>query len=107
MLICDCKKDEIITITDIDGNVYNTVTIGTQVWTNENLKTLSLNDGTTLSLFSYDTAWYNLITPGNCLYNNEPRNKKTTAFCAIGILLIQADFVPSGGMFLPTKNEQL
>ncbi len=33
------------TITDIDGNTYNTITLGTQIWTKENLKTTRFSNG--------------------------------------------------------------
>ena len=33
------------TVTDIDGNIYNTITLGTQIWTKENLKTTRFSNG--------------------------------------------------------------
>jgi len=54
-----------VTVTDIDGNIYSTVRIGNQLWTVENLKTKTLNDGTPLLYFSKD----NYESPNYCIYN--------------------------------------
>jgi uncharacterized protein (TIGR02145 family) len=42
------------TVTDIDGNIYKTVTIGSQVWLTENLRTTRAKDGTKLTYFYYN-----------------------------------------------------
>jgi len=59
-------------VTDADGNVYSTVTIGTQVWMVENLKTTKLNDGTAISL---GETWTYPSTPTYCWYNSDIANK--------------------------------
>ena len=63
------------TVTDIDGNVYQTVKIGNQVWTVENLRTTKYNDGTPIPLITDSDAWEALTTPGYCWYDNDIKNK--------------------------------
>lgn len=63
---------------DADGNVYNIITIGTQVWMKENLKTTKYNDGTSIPLVTDTTEWSGLTTPAYCWYNNDPDQYKNT-----------------------------
>lgn len=58
------------TLTDIDGNVYQAKTIGTQVWMVDNLKTKKFNDGTSIPLVIPDSIWEFLLTPAYCWYDN-------------------------------------
>jgi len=57
-------------VADIDGNIYDTVVIGNQVWMTENLRTTRFNDGTDIPLVTSDTAWSNLKAPGYCWYGD-------------------------------------
>jgi uncharacterized protein (TIGR02145 family) len=56
-------------VTDIEGNTYKTVQIGTQLWMAENLKTTRYNDGAPIPLVA-GPEWYTMTTPGYCWYNN-------------------------------------
>jgi len=58
-------------VTDIEGNLYKTVVIGTAVWMAENLKVTKLNDDTEITNASLDADWIALAGPGYCWYNND------------------------------------
>jgi uncharacterized protein (TIGR02145 family) len=46
------------TVADYDGNIYDVVTIGTQKWTAQNLKTTHYNDGTPIPQISNYNDWF-------------------------------------------------
>jgi uncharacterized protein (TIGR02145 family) len=66
-----------LTVTDIDGNVYQTVTIGTQVWMAENLKVTHYRNGDTIPNETVDGVWETLTTGAFCDYGNDSSNVAT------------------------------
>jgi uncharacterized protein (TIGR02145 family) len=98
------------TVTDIDGNVYYTVTIGSQVWMAENLKTTKYNDGTSIPLVTGDIQWNALSTPGYCWYNNDAATFKSTYgalynWYAVNVLSNGGKNVCPAGWHVPTYAE--
>jgi uncharacterized protein (TIGR02145 family) len=73
-----CKKsNDNVLPTDKDGNVYNTVTIGTQVWMTENLKTTHYRNGDQIPSVTDGAVWGNLTSGAYCDYDNSPGNSET------------------------------
>ncbi len=65
------------TITDYDGNIYHTVTIGTQTWMVENLKVTHYRDGSAIPNVTSNTTWSSLSSGAWCDYNNSTANGTT------------------------------
>jgi len=93
------------TITDIDGNVYNTVLIGDQCWMKENLKTITYNNGTPITNVTDTDEWAILFTGAYVWYNNDFSWKdKYGAFYNWYATVNPNDLCPSG-WHVPTHDE--
>lgn len=75
LFITSCKKEKTTVVelrpVDADGNVYDTVRIGTQLWMKENLRTTKYNDGTTIPTNLTNADWQSNTTGACALYNND------------------------------------
>ena len=57
-------------VTDIDGNLYNAVKIGSLCWTTQNLKVTKYNDGVDIPRIFLDSEWAALSTGAYSRYDN-------------------------------------
>lgn len=60
-------------LVDVDGNVYDVVEIGDQIWMAENLRALHFADGSPLTKIEDDNAWLSMTFEDNayCWYKND------------------------------------
>lgn len=65
------------TVTDIDGNVYTVLTIGSQEWLKENLKVTHYRNGDPIPNITDNSVWPILSTGAYCNYGNNPGNALT------------------------------
>ncbi len=82
LVLSGCKKDtppadiNYASISDIDGNSYKTIAIGTQNWMTENLKAIHYSNGDPVLYVTDNTQWSGLTTGAYCWYaNNETQYK--------------------------------
>lgn len=63
--------------TDMDGNVYPTVSIGTQCWSQKNLNVSKYRNGDTIPQVTDQSQWDSLTTGAWCYNYNDPNNEGT------------------------------
>ncbi|MDR2009328.1 MAG: fibrobacter succinogenes major paralogous domain-containing protein [Bacteroidales bacterium] len=93
----------IITVSDIDGNTYNTVIIGTQTWMAQNLRTTKLNDGTPIEIS--EESWGIEITPELGWYDSNDVNSQVTYGALYNGYTIETEKLCPEGWHVPTNSE--
>ncbi len=91
-------------MSDIDGNVYKTITIGNQVWMAENLKTTKYNDGTNIRYETDDNIWSSLNEGAYCYYDNNISNKEKFGVLYNWMAVNTNKLAPTG-WHIPTNAE--
>jgi uncharacterized protein (TIGR02145 family) len=92
-------------VSDIDGNIYKTIQIGTQLWMSENLKTTRYNDGTSVPYVPDDIEWRNLSTPGYSWYNNDGSSYEETFGALYNWQAVNTAKLCPAGWHIPTTAE--
>jgi uncharacterized protein (TIGR02145 family) len=84
---CDGEIDEGFnasgTVTDQDGNTYDYLTYGDQVWTVDNAEMVTYRDGTQIPEETDATQWENLTTGAWSYINNDPTKEKVYNWYAV------------------------
>jgi len=67
----------LVNLIDIDGNVYETIEIGGQIWMAENLRTTHYADGTAIPYVESNQAWLDLTATDQayCWFDNSDTNR--------------------------------
>jgi uncharacterized protein (TIGR02145 family) len=104
-----CKKENSDTnknrVTDFDGNIYDTVVIGNQVWMLQNLKTTHFNNGDPIPEVADSAQWEKLTTGAYCNYNNDPVLAETYGHLYNWYVINDVRKIAPKGWHVPTIEE--
>lgn len=95
------------TFTDNDGNLYHTITIGNQVWMQENWKSpLMGKTGSAISKVTDNATWSTTSLPAYCWYANDPTNETKTIYGGLynWYAITHPDFAPDG-LHVPLESD--
>lgn len=106
-----CKKDPTssngpMTVTDIDGNVYQTVQIGNQIWMAENLKVTNFKNGSPITNAIENSEWdsgYPLSA--HCSYKNDDTNVQKYGMLYNWYAVNDSRDIAPEGWHIPTDEE--
>jgi uncharacterized protein (TIGR02145 family) len=93
------------TVTDIDGNIYQTKIIGTQEWMVENLKVTHYRNGEAIPNVTNGGIWAGLTTGAYCNYNNDVNNVATYGRLYNWYAVNDSRNIAPTGWHVPTDTE--
>jgi uncharacterized protein (TIGR02145 family) len=93
------------TVSDVDGNTYATVRIGTQWWMAENLKTTLYNNSTPIPNVTSNTIWSTLSTAAYCWFNNDGTTYKPWYGAMYNWFAVATGNLCPTGWHVPTDGE--
>lgn len=102
---CKKEKNDPEPVADIDGNVYKTVAIGSQVWFGENLKTTKYGNGDPIPEVTGETQWLNLTSGAYCRYDNNSANTPVYGLLYNWHAVKDSRNVCPTGWHVPTNND--
>jgi uncharacterized protein (TIGR02145 family) len=94
-----------LTVTDICGNTYNTVTINNQVWMAQNLMVPRYNDGKTIPLVTSGSEWGALTSGGYCWFNNDSITYKNSSGALYNWFAVNSGKLCPAGWHVPGDQE--
>jgi len=92
-------------VTDIDGNVYETVKIGNQVWMAKNLLTTKYNDDSAIPNVIDNTEWSALKTGAYCWANNDETTYKPLYGALYNWYAVETGKLCPTGWHVPSDND--
>ena len=93
------------TVTDIDGNVYDVVTIGSQTWMKENLKVTRYSNGEPISSGLNDATWKAATTGAFSIYNNDAGNNNVYGKLYNWYAGVDSRKIAPPGWHVPSRQE--
>lgn len=94
-------------LTDQDGNTYKTITIGSQTWMAENLRTTKYRNGDEIPEVTDSTLWENSTAGAYCNYQNTNNIETIATYGRLYNWKAATDdrMIAPSGWHLPTLND--
>jgi uncharacterized protein (TIGR02145 family) len=94
-----------IIVTDIDGNTYQAIKIGNQVWMAENLRVTHYRNGDPIPHVADDNQWKNLATGAFCDVENDTTNRATYGLLYNWNAIVDSRNIAPVGWHVPSNEE--
>ena len=113
LALVGCEKDsstgpnekKIVTLTDIDGNVYQTVKIGKQTWMAENLKVTRYRNGDPIPNVTDGAEWCEKETGARCAFDSDENNANVYGYLYNWYAVTDSCNIAPVGWHVPTDEE--